>query len=62
MILACHQPQYLAWPGYYHKMARCDVFVYLDLVQYKKRYCTTSTIYQYGFSCARPCYWTYRYN
>ncbi|MBI5625127.1 MAG: WbqC family protein [Elusimicrobia bacterium] len=37
MILACHQPQYLAWPGYYHKMAACDVFVYLDDVQYKRR-------------------------
>lgn len=37
MILACHQPQYLAWTGYYHKMARADVFVYLDRVQYKKR-------------------------
>ncbi|MBI3550343.1 MAG: WbqC family protein [Elusimicrobia bacterium] len=37
MILAAHQPQYLAWAGYYHKMSRCDVFVYLDEVQYKKR-------------------------
>ena len=37
MILAAHQPQYLAWLGYYHKMARCDAFVYLDRVQYKKR-------------------------
>ncbi len=37
MILAAHQPQYLPWLGYFHKMARCDVFVYLDDVQYKKR-------------------------
>lgn len=37
MILAAHQPQYLAWPGYYHKMIRADVFVYLDQVQFKKR-------------------------
>lgn len=37
MILAAHQPQYLAWPGYYHKMMRADVFVYLDQVQFKKR-------------------------
>ncbi len=37
MILACHQPQYLAWLGYYDKMARCDLFVYLDGVQYKRR-------------------------
>ncbi len=37
MILAAHQPQYLPWLGYFHKMASCDVFVYLDDVQYKKR-------------------------
>lgn len=37
MILAAHQPQYLAWPGYYHKMGSCDAWVYLDDVQFKKR-------------------------
>lgn len=37
MRLAAHQPQYLAWLGYYHKIALCDLFVFLDCVQYKKR-------------------------
>lgn len=37
MILAAHQPQYLPWVGYFHKMANSDLFVILDDVQYKKR-------------------------
>ena len=37
MIAAVHQPQYLPWLGYFHKIAKCDVFVFLDDVQYKKR-------------------------
>lgn len=36
MIVAAHQPQYLPWPGYFDKMDRCEVFCYLDDVQYKK--------------------------
>jgi len=36
MILAAHQPQFMPWLGYLHKMARCDVFVLLDDVQFKK--------------------------
>jgi hypothetical protein len=36
MIVAVHQPQYLPWLGYYDKMAKADVFCYLDNVQYKK--------------------------
>jgi WbqC-like protein family len=37
MILAVHQPQYLPWLGYFHKIANCDLFIFLDDVQYKKR-------------------------
>jgi len=37
MILAVHQPQYIPWLGYFHKIAGCDLFIYLDDVQYKKR-------------------------
>jgi hypothetical protein len=37
MIVAVHQPQYLPWLGYFHKIAKCDLFIYLDDVQYKKR-------------------------
>lgn len=37
MVVAVHQPQYLPWLGYFHKIAKCDCFVFLDCVQYKKR-------------------------
>ncbi|MBP7056398.1 MAG: WbqC family protein [Candidatus Omnitrophica bacterium] len=37
MIVAVHQPQYLPWLGYFHKIANCDKFVFLDNVQYKDR-------------------------
>ncbi len=36
MICAIHQPQYLPWLGYFEKMARADVFILLDNVQFKK--------------------------
>jgi len=36
MILAAHQPQYLAYTGYFDKIDSADVFILLDTVQYKK--------------------------
>ena len=36
MIVAVHQPQYLPWLGYFHKINRADQFVLLDTVQFKK--------------------------
>ena len=36
MKLAIHQPQYMPWCGYFHKIACADLFVLLDDVQYKK--------------------------
>ncbi len=35
-IFAVHQPNYLPWLGYFYKMNRCDVFVYLDDVQFPR--------------------------
>ncbi|TBR16883.1 hypothetical protein EPO66_03795 [bacterium] len=37
MILSVHQPQYIPWLGYFHKIAKSDLFVFLDNVQYKER-------------------------
>ena len=36
MIVSIHQPQYIPWPGYFDKIDRADIFVFLDNVQYKK--------------------------
>ena len=36
MIVGIHQPNYLPWLGYFHKISRSDVFVFLDDAQYSK--------------------------
>lgn len=36
MIVGIHQPNYLPWLGYFYKVARSDIFVFLDNVQYSK--------------------------
>jgi hypothetical protein len=36
MIVSAHQPAYLPWLGYLEKIARADVFVYLDTVQFER--------------------------
>jgi hypothetical protein len=36
MIVAIHQPNYLPWLGYFHKIAAADVFVFLSDVQFSK--------------------------
>ncbi|RMF58708.1 MAG: hypothetical protein D6748_08065 [Calditrichaeota bacterium] len=36
VIMAMHQPNYIPWLGYFHKMANCDIFVYLDAVQFPR--------------------------
>ncbi len=36
MKVAIHQPNFLPWLGYFYKIAKCDVFVFLDSVQYTK--------------------------
>jgi hypothetical protein len=37
MIVAIHQPHYLPWLGYLHRMAQADLFVVLDHVQFERR-------------------------
>jgi len=36
MIVAIHQPHYMPWLGYLHKIKEADIFVYLDKVAYEK--------------------------
>ena len=35
-IVAIHQPNYLPWLGYFHKIAAADIFVFLDDVPFSK--------------------------
>ncbi|WP_421782431.1 WbqC family protein [Kiloniella litopenaei] len=35
-VLAIHQPNYMPWLGYFHKISRSDIFIFLDNVQYSK--------------------------
>jgi hypothetical protein len=34
--MAMHQPNYVPWLGYFHKLASCDSFVHLDVVQFPR--------------------------
>lgn len=34
LIVSGHQPTYLPWLGLFHKIALCDVFIFMDDVQY----------------------------
>jgi hypothetical protein len=36
MLVGIHQPHYLPWLRYFDKIARCDVFIVLDTVQFSK--------------------------
>ncbi|RKY50104.1 MAG: hypothetical protein DRP91_02555 [Candidatus Neomarinimicrobiota bacterium] len=35
-IVAIHQPNFLPWIGYFYKIVKSDIFVFLDSVQYTK--------------------------
>ncbi len=37
MIVSIHQPHYLPWLGYLHRMAQVDLFIVLDHVQFERR-------------------------
>jgi len=36
MIVSIHQPVYIPWLGYFHKIAHSDVHIFLDDVEYSK--------------------------
>lgn len=37
MIVSIHQPNYIPWMGYFYKIHKSDIFVFLDDVQYIRR-------------------------
>ncbi|MFK5889303.1 MAG: WbqC family protein [Flavobacteriaceae bacterium] len=37
-IVSIHQPHFLPWLNYFNKVAKADVFIWLDDVQYRRRY------------------------
>jgi len=42
-VVAVHQPNYLPWLGFFHKLLQCDVFVILDDVQIQRGNWTNRT-------------------
>ncbi len=36
MIVSIHQPAYLPWLGYLDRIARSDLFIFLDNVQFER--------------------------
>jgi hypothetical protein len=37
MLVAIHQPHYMPWLGYLHRMAQAELFILLDHVQFERR-------------------------
>lgn len=44
MRVAIHQPNFLPWLGFFHKLLNCDVFIFLDDVQFPRGRCFTSRV------------------
>lgn len=36
-VAAIHQPNFIPWIGYFHKILKSDIFIFLDHVEYTKR-------------------------
>ena len=56
--IAIHQPNYLPWQGYFHKIAHCDVFVFLDDVPFSKGSLTNRTYYRQKKHTTKKAYLT----
>lgn len=37
-VVTIQQPEHLPWLGFFDKMRKCDLYIFLDNVQFKKRY------------------------
>ncbi|MEQ6123918.1 WbqC family protein [Pseudotenacibaculum sp. MALMAid0570] len=48
MIVSAHQPHFLPWLGYFNKVAKSDVFVWLENVQFRKNYFQNRTKIKVG--------------
>lgn len=44
MKAVIHQPYYLPYPGFFHKVSQADIFVIMDDVQYDKRFTNRNRI------------------
>ena len=44
MKVSIHQPAYLPWLGYFDRIAKSDLFIYLDNVQFEKNSYTNRNI------------------
>jgi len=44
MKVVIHQPEYLPWLGFFDKLDKCDLFVFLDHVQYQKGFINRNKI------------------
>lgn len=38
MRVTIHQPEHLPWLGFFHKMASAELYVFMDVVQYRRQY------------------------
>ena len=43
-IVSGHQPAYLPWLGYFHKLLICDNFIYMDTVKYSRGWINKNVI------------------
>ena len=48
MIVTVHQPHFLPWLGYLHRMAQADLFILLDHVQFERRNYQNRTMIRLG--------------
>lgn len=46
MIVAIHQPHFLPWLGYLHRMMQVDLFILLDHVQFERRNYQNRTLFR----------------